>query len=485
MIITATTNSIVRIGDREFPFQRPWDGRPLTNRGFLALDTETEAIDDINRRTPRLALATASAGDMASAVIHPDQVGRFILAHPRARYVFHNIVFDFAVIDHHLQECGEEEARQAWWDACEANRMHDTMILDQLIGLARRDAEPRPRNLADVGREYARMEISKEDPFRLRFGELIGADWAGVEDGFFEYAVKDVIVTLHAFRAMLLEAQRLMVESTGAAIEIDQVLARYGALSEFIQVKGAIALSRIERYGMHVDLDRVRTAEAALRAGLEASVTDLRAMCPELFKTGQDPATGETILCRTRSGAPSISEEVLRQQLQAVIDEVRETTGRELVIPTTERTGKLQTSAKVWAEHAHLHPFVEKWLAVKDQSKLCQFFAAPAASRSSTRGIAICCGPGRTGCSRPNIQQIPRDGQFRQAFVPAPGHFLLAVDFSFIELRTLAAHCLKVYGRSELAERHPRRARSARPHGRHDRRRARTRSSWAGRTTGP
>ena len=115
MSITATTNSIVRIGDREFPFQRPWDGRPLTNRGFLALDTETEAIDDINRRTPRLALATASAGDAASAVIHPDQVGRFILAHPRARYVFHNIVFDLAVIDHPPAGVRRGGGRQAWW----------------------------------------------------------------------------------------------------------------------------------------------------------------------------------------------------------------------------------------------------------------------------------------------------------------------------------------------------------------------------------
>ena len=43
---------------------------------------------------------------------------------------------------------------------------------------------------------------------------------------------------------------------------------------------------------MHVDLDRVRTAEAALRAGLEASVTDLRAMCPELFKTQPGPGDG-------------------------------------------------------------------------------------------------------------------------------------------------------------------------------------------------
>jgi DNA polymerase family A/3'-5' exonuclease len=452
MSITATENSIVRIGDREFPYQRPWDGRALTNRGFLAFDTETEAIDNSDRRPPRLALATASAGDAASAVIHPEQVGRFILAHPRARYVIHNAAFDFAVIDRHLQECGEEDARRAWWDACESNRMHDTMILDQLIELARRDADPRPRNLAVIGSAYARMEISKEDPFRLRFGELIDVDWAGVEDGFFSYAIKDVIVTLRAFRTMLLEAQRLMAEAAGEGPGMtDEVLSRCGALSEFIQVKGAIALARIERFGMHLDLDRVRTAEMSLRAGLEASVTGLRAICPELFKTQQDPATDETILCRTRNGAPSISEQVLQQQLQRVIDEIRESTGQELAIPTTERTGKLQTSGKVWAEHAHLHPFLECWLSLKDQAKLCQFFVAlrEPVVRPRYRHLLR---TGRTGCSRPNIQQIPRDGQFRQAFVPSPGHLLLAVDFSFIELRTLAAHCLKVYGQSELAK---------------------------------
>jgi DNA polymerase I-like protein with 3'-5' exonuclease and polymerase domains len=59
---------------------------------------------------------------------------------------------------------------------------------------------------------------------------------------------------------------------------------------------------------------------------------------------------------------------------------------------------------------------------------------------------------GRTSCSGPNIQQIPRESVFRQAFVPSPGHFLLAVDYSFIELRTLAAHLLHRYGSSTLAE---------------------------------
>src|SRR5262249_34894659 len=159
--------------------QRPWDRHALTNRGYLAFDTETEVLNQ-DRQVPRLALATVSAGDTCSAVIHPDQVGRFILAHPRARFVFHNVAFDFWVIDRHLKERGEEQARGAWWDACEANRMHDTMILDQLIELARRDTNLRPRNLAEVGKNYARMEISKEDPYRMRFGELIGVDWLSV-----------------------------------------------------------------------------------------------------------------------------------------------------------------------------------------------------------------------------------------------------------------------------------------------------------------
>jgi DNA polymerase-1 len=59
---------------------------------------------------------------------------------------------------------------------------------------------------------------------------------------------------------------------------------------------------------------------------------------------------------------------------------------------------------------------------------------------------------GRTSCAAPNIQQVPRGSSFRQAFIPSPGHFLLAVDYSFIELRTLATICLRRYGESRLAE---------------------------------
>src|SRR5262249_45422480 len=58
---------------------------------------------------------------------------------------------------------------------------------------------------------------------------------------------------------------------------------------------------------------------------------------------------------------------------------------------------------------------------------------------------------GRTSCSSPNVQQIPKDSNFRESFTASPGHLLLAVDYSFIELRTFAATALKRYDWSDMA----------------------------------
>ena len=59
---------------------------------------------------------------------------------------------------------------------------------------------------------------------------------------------------------------------------------------------------------------------------------------------------------------------------------------------------------------------------------------------------------GRTSCSKPNVQQIPKDSAFRQSFVAPPGSFLLAADYSFIELVTYAATAFHRYGWSDMAD---------------------------------
>jgi hypothetical protein len=50
---------------------------------------------------------------------------------------------------------------------------------------------------------------------------------------------------------------------------------------------------------------------------------------------------------------------------------------------------------------------------------------------------------GRTSCSAPNVQQIPRDSAFRQTFVASPGYLLQTVDNKFIDLVTFAATALR------------------------------------------
>jgi hypothetical protein len=365
--------------------------------------------------------------------------------------VFHNAAFDFWVIDRHLRDRDERLALRAWWDACDGDRMSDTMLLDQLIELARRDADPRPRDLAALGRQYARMEITKDDPYRLRYGEVIGRDWDDLEEGFFSYAIKDPIVTFHAYRRMALGAEGLADEHGRHSPDLrDDAIARFGLLTESLQVKGAVALAAVSRAGMHLDPERVRATESDLRARLGESLTAVRGLCPGLFKSRTDRKTGEvTLRINARSGTPSRSDKALQEELARIVARLGRETGRPPAVPRTKKG--LSQSVKVWAEYVDLDRFLRSWVAYEELSKLCQFFAGlrdPVVHPSYRPLLRT----GRTSCSGPNVQQIPRDSRFRQVFVPRPGHLLLAADYSAVELRTLAAVCRKRYGRSVLAE---------------------------------
>lgn len=55
-------------------------------------------------------------------------------------------------------------------------------------------------------------------------------------------------------------------------------------------------------------------------------------------------------------------------------------------------------------------------------------------------------------CWNPNIQQIPREAEFRHLFTARLNKSLWIVDYSFIELRTLAYLCEKWLGKSELGK---------------------------------
>jgi hypothetical protein len=375
-------------------------------------------------------------------MVPPGRVAAFLLAHRRARYVLHNAGVQFWLVDRHLESQVDQSARQVWWDAVEQNRVSDTMLLDQLIKLAKEDAEPRERNLSEIARCYTPIEIPSTSPAGGNHGQPQEAD----RD---ELALRDSWIILAAYRRMLLDTQRLTVQYGGGDIRQGAV-ARYGWLTEAVQVKAAIALARITQNGMRLDLDRVRATRSLLRRRLDAAVAKLRELSPQLFTMFEGQATGHQSLQRTASGTPVLQEHVLQAELKKVVEDLRLQTVEKITIPT-RKDGSLSTSQEDWSRYADRHPFLVAWLELKNADKHRQFLGA--LQESPVHAAYRCLvRTGRTACSGPNLQQVPRDGLIRHAFVPSPGHYFVSIDFSCIDLRTLAAVCLHKYGRSVLAD---------------------------------
>ncbi|VTT98777.1 dna-directed dna polymerase : Uncharacterized protein OS=Acanthamoeba castellanii str. Neff GN=ACA1_322130 PE=4 SV=1: DNA_pol_A_exo1: DNA_pol_A [Gemmataceae bacterium] len=510
----------VVIGDQVFLYNGRWSGqRLLPQDGNVAFDTETEVVD-LKREIPRLALASASAGEGDNCLIHPDDVGRFILVHKGLHFICHNAAFDFWVVERHLRLRQELEALRVWWRIADQNRLHDSMLMDMLVRLARDDRFPEMRDLAVVAQQYAGLTISKDDPFRMRYGEIIGKSWDEVEEGFFRYGIKDAIVTRLAYLAIRKQAVAL-VEAFGRdhpEIRSD-ARQKFGLLTEAVQVKKAVALAQITRNGMTVDLEWVRHSEAGLREELQKATARAQAVCP-VYKTDEQ---GRFVLSG-KSQVPSFDDQSLREELTRIKIQIERETQAVLRIPTTEKG--LSRSVKVWSDYSNLHPFLGHWIKAQGLAKLIQFFAQfqdqvplgdlanglhvsvsdlatvlkielvegkgevvkvtetlatlPSKSRrlkklglepthvgEAIRSLAethrqplltvhprysVMIRSGRTSCSGPNVQQIPKDSAFRQAFIARPGSLLLIADYSFIELRTFAATALKRYGWSKMAD---------------------------------
>jgi hypothetical protein len=437
----------VTICSRAYPYRRRWRGEPLLPPdGYLAFDTETEVVD-LSRAIPRLALASASAGERNSCLIHPDDIGRFVLAHRGLHVICHNAAFDFWAVEDHLRRRREEDARRAWWEVAETSRLHDSMLLDMLVRLAKDDSFPDPRNLAVVAKHYAGLEVDKEDPYRLRYGEILDRDWNGIEEGFFQYTIKDAIVTRPTYLAI--QQQALVLADQYARSDGDvlpDARQRFGLLTEGIQVKKAIALVQVTRNGLCLDRPWLEHAEADLRQRLVEAVGSVRELCPDLYKLDRQ---GD-LVC-TKAGTPSRSNKALAEQLEKVAAELKQESGVALSVPLTKKARKPSTSTKFWEEYADHHPFLRSWIAAEELAKMLQFFRHLREDRVHPSYVTLV-RSGRTSCREPNVPQIPRDGPLRRAFVASPGHFLLTVDYSFIELRTLAATALHRYGRSDLAD---------------------------------
>jgi DNA polymerase-1 len=115
----------------------------------------------------------------------------------------------------------------------------------------------------------------------------------------------------------------------------------------------------------------------------------------------------------------------------------------------TRVTRGFSTSLDVLEELAEVHPLAKLVLEYRQKAKLKSTYADALpelidqeTGRIHTSYNQTVASTGRLSSSDPNLQNIPARGEwgqrFRRAFIPDPGHRLLAADYSQIELRILA-----------------------------------------------
>lgn len=425
------------ISDKEYTYSI-WNNEKL-NDSLIAMDTETTVRE--RPEIPQLVLTTASDGKL-HVIIPNDKLDTFLNMHKNARFVFYNISFDFWVIKQFLPN------NSVLYTAADNNKLHDYMLLDMLYRLAVNDNFPVMRNLGETSKFYANMVIDKEDPYRMRYEEILNKDLMSVPIGFLEYAIKDTIVTWIGFRQLFSKAKQLAY-SYGVSSE---TLNSFGLFTESLQVKAAISLTKITNNGIRLDTTLSNEMHREIEKVIWETVQKLDSEYPEdedrdipgLFKKCK---RGEFVL--TDNGTPKISRKRLGMIFEDVAKQLNSIKEIKLVAPMT-KTKKISTSMPLWSDYTAHNDFLTKWKIWSDNTKAAQFFCKLNKENIYPR-YKFFVRTGRTSQQDPNCQQIKK-GRMREIIIPKKGFALVAADYSFIELRTLAHIMERLFKKSIMAE---------------------------------
>ena len=357
------------------------------------MDTETTGLDVMSDELVGLSLAIEGRAcyvPIAHTTGEPQlprevllTALKSILEDATVTKVLHNAKFD----SHMLRRCG-----------IALTGFEDTMLMSYALDSGTGNSLGlKELALRHLGHHQTRYEdVVGKGRKKINFADVAIADATA-------YAAQDADVTLRLFRFL---KPLLEVEGVSSIYDLDRALVP--------------VLINMERAGVAINRDALRQIGdecAEEMAKLEAEAHALAGMAFNLGSPTQVAATlfdklGLPARKRTKKGAQSVDSEALEE---------------------------LSTK----------DPVARAVLAWRTAQKLKTGFAdkLPAHINASTGRVHTTFKPtgaktGRLSSSQPNLQQIPSRGEWgrrmRGAVVAAPGHVLLAADYSQIELRILA-----------------------------------------------
>jgi DNA polymerase-1 len=362
--------------------------RRLEGVDRVAVDIETTGLDPA---ADRLRLLSLALPDGTVAVIDlfafPDPTAAFEPLRPwleQAELVGHNLAFDLAF----LGRLGLRPERPPF----------DTLLASQLLHAGEvEDGKPLPHDLAAVLKRELNVTLDKT---------LQRSDWSGeLTPAQVDYAIEDVchLLPLSARLRRKLEVARLL---SVAAVEMQALLTLEAARPIRLDVAAWAALTE------RAEAEAERLAEEMNRliaTAVPAEVT----LFPELSL----PAVSWDSPTAVKRAFASFG---------ITLPDTRDKTLAGIEHPLADLLRRYRHQRK------RVSAFGLGWLReyVKDGCVAPQWRLLGAES-------------GRMSCVQPNLQQIPREAEYRRCFIARKGHRFIKADYSQIELRLAAKVALE------------------------------------------
>ena len=365
----------------------------------LAFDTETALVAP-GRVAPPMACLTW-ADDSGAGIDNPDTGLRRIrdaLRDSDTCIVGANVSFDMGVIAQR-----DPSLLPLIFAAYDAGRVGCTQVLSKLQYIA--GVHPsQQHSLADVAKRHLGVRMtgkSGPDAWRFHYRKLIGTGVDSWPTAARDYAINDAILTRDAWNAQ----SKQMVPDLVPQVAADWSLQTMGA------------------WGVAVDPESVYELDARIRPPVEEAIEYLKTVGIYRADGSQDRKRVVALVTEAYNGRPPRGEPTKKMLAKGV------TLGNVLYDADTLRASghpDLITLAKM----------------SKDQKELSSFL--PMLLEAARLGLPLApywnvlVNTGRTSCSKPNLQNLPRRAGVREALCPRPGNIFFGADYSVAELKSLA-----------------------------------------------
>jgi len=321
--------------------------------------------------------------------------------------VGHNVAFDMAVL------AANGFPLEEIFEAYAADKITCTMAREKLADIATGEmaTQRAPKGpgyaLDTIVKRRLGVELSKDAAVRLEYERLIDVPVSQWPAAFHLYAANDALYT-----------HRLW------AIQIDHP-------DEYRQARAAFWIQLMAAWGTCVDIPRLD----GLRVRYEA----------EYAQAGQDLVASGLARYERRKGQEVMVRNVKRvgeRIVQAYANQGKDYPRTDGGGPCTDQAACEDSgdpSLARYSEYMTLATKINKEIPALYKPLIHAYYDPLVET-------------GRTSCAKPNLQNLPREGGFRECLIPRPGNVFVCADFSMFELVTWAQCCLEIVGWSKMAE---------------------------------